>query len=166
MIGPPDNHHLAAAIGWLELGNHVEAGEEIARISPEHWDDPDVLEARWQVCAAGPSWDAALAAAEKLLAVAPERLDAWLHHAYALRRSSRGSLQAAAAALWPAYDKFPEAPIVAYNLACYAAQLGDLDEAWQWLQSAIARAGDARHIKEMAQADPDLQPLSGKLKAL
>ena len=32
-LEPPNTHHLRAAIGWLELGSHVEAGEEIARIA-------------------------------------------------------------------------------------------------------------------------------------
>jgi hypothetical protein len=34
-LEPPDTHHVSAAIGWLELGNPAEAGEEIARITPE-----------------------------------------------------------------------------------------------------------------------------------
>ena len=44
---------MRAAIGWLELGNHAEAGEEIARIAPEMLEHPDVLEVRWMICAAG-----------------------------------------------------------------------------------------------------------------
>jgi tetratricopeptide (TPR) repeat protein len=166
MLGPPDRHHLTAAIGWLELGNHCEAGEEIGRISPENWDDPDVLEARWQVCAAGKSWDAAVAAAERLIQVAPDRIAAWLHRAYALRRSSKGSLQSAAEALRPAYDRFPKAALVPYNLACYAAQLGQLDDALDWLKKAIQRSDKADTLKEMAMADEDLRPLRKLIPAL
>src|SRR5713226_1719332 len=94
-LGPPDSHHLSAAIGWLELGNHVEAGEELAKISPSSLEHPDVLEARWAVCAAGKSWDAALQAAEILVLRAPERFSGWVHRAYALRRVRGGGLQAA-----------------------------------------------------------------------
>ena len=159
MLDLPDRHHLTAAIGWLELGNHSEAGEEISRISPGNLDDADVLEVRWQVCAAGSSWDAALAAAERLIQVAPERVAAWLHRAYALRRSSTGGLQPAAEALRPAFDKFPQAALVPYNLACYAAQLGELDAAMDWLKKAINRSEKATTIKEMAMADEDLRPL-------
>src|ERR1043166_9428290 len=50
-LEPPDTHHLSAAVGWLELGNPAEAGEEIARISPAALEHPDVLEVRWQICA-------------------------------------------------------------------------------------------------------------------
>ena len=166
MLGPPDRHHLTAAIGWLELGNHSEAGEEISRISPENLDDPDVLEVRWQVCAAGGSWDAALGAAEKLIEVAPDRVAAWLHRAYALRRSSNGGLQPAAEALRPAFDKFPQAALVPYNLACYAAQLGQLDAAMDWLKHAMKRSDKAGTIKEMALADEDLRPLRKLIAAL
>jgi hypothetical protein len=28
----PDEHHLNAAEGWLELGNHLEANEELEKI--------------------------------------------------------------------------------------------------------------------------------------
>ena len=166
MLGPPDRHHLTAAIGWLELGNHSEAGEEISRISAENLDDPDVLEIRWQICASGGSWDAALAAAERLIQVAPDRVAAWLHRAYALRRSSTGTLQAAADALRPAFDKFPQAALVPYNLACYAAQLGQLDAALDWLKHAIRRSEKPGTIKEMALADDDLRPLRKLVAAL
>jgi tetratricopeptide (TPR) repeat protein len=159
MLGPPDRHHLSAAIGWLELGNHSEAGEEIGRISPENLHDPDVLEVRWQICALGGSWDSALTIAEHLIQAAPDRVAAWLHRAYALRRSSNGSLQAATEALRPAFDKFPKAALVPYNLACYACQLGQVDAAVDWLKHAMRRAEKAATIKEMALADEDLRPL-------
>ncbi len=28
-LEPPDSFHLEAAMGWLELGNHLEANEEL-----------------------------------------------------------------------------------------------------------------------------------------
>ena len=156
---PPDTHHLSAAIGWLELGDHAEAGGELARISEPFLDHPDVLEVRWAICAAGRSWEAALGAAELLIAKAPRRVTGWIHRAYALRRVRHGGLQRAWAALRPAFDKFGKEPLVPYNLACYAAQMGRLDEAWDWLHKAMAAAGSVSKIKQMALADPDLQPI-------
>src|SRR5437867_9680706 len=165
-LEPPDTHHLQAAIGWLELGNPAEAGEEIARLRAEALDHPDVLEVRWAICAAGPSWEAALAVAEKLVEVAPERCSGWVQRAYALRRVKHGGLQLAWAALRPAFDKFPKASVIPYNLACYAAQFGRLDEAWDWLHKAMEAAGDVSKIKERALADADLQPLWDRIRAL
>ena len=34
-IGPPDIHFLRAAEGWLELGDHLEANEELKRTVDE-----------------------------------------------------------------------------------------------------------------------------------
>jgi hypothetical protein len=34
-LSPPDTHHLRAAEGWLELGNHLEANAELENIMPE-----------------------------------------------------------------------------------------------------------------------------------
>jgi hypothetical protein len=33
-LQPPDSHHLNAAVGWLELGNDIEATEELDKIKP------------------------------------------------------------------------------------------------------------------------------------
>ena len=32
-LQPPDSYYLRAAIGWLELGNHLEANEELEKIA-------------------------------------------------------------------------------------------------------------------------------------
>ena len=165
-LEPPDSHHLLAAHGWLELNNAAEAGEEIARISPENLEHPDVLEVRWAVCAAGERWEAGLEVAETLLRVAPDRASGWLHRAYALRRVKDGGLQRAWDALRPGYDKFPKAEVIPYNLACYAAQIGRLDEAWEWLHKAMDAAGDVDVIKTMALADKDLETLWDRIRAL
>lgn len=165
-LEPPDTFHLDAAMGWLELSNHTEAGEEIARISSELLDHPDVLEVRWAICAAGASWEAALTVAETLVSIAPDRSSGWVHRAYAMRRVPNAGLQMAWAALRPAFDKFPKEDVIPYNLACYAAQFGWLDVAWDWLQKAIKSGGTVRVIRERALADPDLKPLWKRIRGL
>ena len=163
-LEPPDAHHLRAAIGWLELGDPVEAGEEIARLRTESLDHPDVLEVRWAICAAGPSWEAALQVAQRLVEVAPQRASGWVHRAYALRRVRDGGLQSAWAALRPAFEKFPKEEVISYNLACYAAQFGRLDEAWDWLKKSMKTSGEVQKIKDRALADLDLQALWDRLR--
>lgn len=165
-LEPPDTFHLSAAIGWLELGNPSEAGEELARINAPLLDHPDVLEVRWSVCAAGESWDAALQVADRLIDLAPERSSGWVHRAYALRRSPGGGLQMAWDALRPAFEKFPKELIIPYNLACYAAQFDRLDEAWEWLHKAMEIAGDIKIVKEMALRDADLKELWKRIEPL
>ena len=60
--------------------------------------------------------------------------------------------------LLPAVELFPKLWLVPYNLACYCAQLGRLQEARQWLKKAF-KLGDAKEVKLMALDDPDLEPL-------
>lgn len=165
-LEPPETHHLSAAVGWLELGNAAEAGEEIARISAPALNHPDVLDVRFAICAAGQRWDTAAGIAETLVNVAPERSMGWVHRAYALRRTSGGGLQLAWAALRPAFEKFPKVSIIPYNLACYAAKFGRLDEAWDWLHKAMEAEGDVNRIKEMALHDQDLQALWERIREL
>ena len=45
-LTPPDSFHLKAAEGWFELGNHLEANEELEKIAPKLRVHPDVLEIR------------------------------------------------------------------------------------------------------------------------
>ena len=163
-LEPPDTFHLQAAMGWLDLGDPNEAGEEIARITPELLDHPDVLEVRWTICAATRSWETAADVAETLVGVAPERSAGWIHRAYALRRSKTGGLQHAWAALRPAFERFPKEDVIPYNLACYAAQFGWLDVAWDWLCRAAKAAKDEKMIRDRSLADTDLKPLWDRLR--
>jgi hypothetical protein len=164
-LQPPDSHHLDAAIGWLGLGCAGDARTELAKISPANQKHPDVLEARWTICAHGQHWEDALEVAGAELVSAPDDSAGWLHRAYALRRVSDGGLARAWDALLPAAEKFPAEPIIAYNLSCYACQMRQLDLARLWLQRAVA-AGGRTAIKQMALADVDLQPLWPEIKEL
>ena len=38
----PDDRHLQAAQGWIELGDHLEADKELDEITPPAIDDPDL----------------------------------------------------------------------------------------------------------------------------
>ncbi len=165
-LEPPDSHHLRAAVGWMELGNPTEAGEELARISEANVEHPAVLEVRWELCASTRSWEAAFAVAEALVRVAPELSSGWVHRAYAMRRMRHGGLQLAWSLLLPAADMFPKEDIIPYNLACYAAQQARPDAAWEWLQRAIKVAGDLKLIRDRALLDADLQPLWERIRKL
>ena len=164
-LDPPDSHHLNAANGWLELGLRAEAATELDLISPTHRQHPDVLGTRWALFAHECRWDEALVTASALMKCAPERADGWLHHAYALRRAAGGGLQEAWSALLPAATKFPQEPVICFNLACYACQLGQLDEARGWLKRAM-KIGERDKIKLMAMVDEDLEPLWKEIRKL
>jgi tetratricopeptide (TPR) repeat protein len=159
----PDAHHFNAAVGWLELGNCVEARAELALISPENFRHPLVLELRWSLDAEDKKWDAALVIAQEIIAVRPDDAAGWLHCAYALRRAKSGGLEKALTFLEPVAQKFSDEPVIAFNLACYACQLNQLDEARRWLKRATEIGGE-KEIHRMALADDDLKPLWAELK--
>ena len=112
-LDPPYSHHLNAAEGWLELGNHLEANAELEKISPPLRAHPAVLFIRWHVYAAAKQWEGAFEIAQTLVKVVPDQPEAWIHRAYAARRIQGGSVQAAWDALLPAAGKFPKEPIIA-----------------------------------------------------
>lgn len=149
-------HHLRAAEGWLELGNHLEADAELDCIAPALRVHPSVLELRWQIYAASRKWHACVDIARAITKLKPNRAVGWIHHAYALHELKR--TQEAFDVLLSVADKFPKESTIPYNLACYTCQLGRLDEAGAWLARAY-EVGDAKAIKLQALDDPDLAPL-------
>lgn len=155
-LEPPDSFHLKAAQGWLGLGDWCEADEELEAITPQMRAHPDVLCVRWQVYAKAKKWEIAAEVAQALCKIVPDEPFGWIHLGYALHELKR--TQEAWNVLLPVADKFPAEYIVRYNLACYACQLGRLEEAKKWLQRAIEIA-DSKEVKYMALADSDLEPL-------
>ena len=151
-------HQLSAAIGWMELGNPREALNELGQIAPRYRQSPPVLELYWMLYSCEADWDRALTIARDLMAIAPENPESWLHHAYSVRRAAGGNIEAAWQALLPAMEKFPKESTIPYNLACYACQMGRLEEARELLRKSYA-AGDRKTLKQMSLADRDLEAL-------
>jgi len=164
-LEPADIHRLNAALGWLGLNAPADARAELDEIPAAQQLHPAVLEARWLLCAHEQNWHAGLAVAELELQSAPDDSSGWLHRAYALRRMDDGGLAQAWEALLPAVEKFPEEPVIAYNLSCYACQLNELDASRVWLKHAI-KVGGKDEIKQMALTDDDLKPLWPEIKEL
>ena len=152
----PDSRHLEAAEGWLELGNWLEANEELERLSPQLRAHPDVLRMRVEIYSAAKKWDFAAEVANALCRMLPEDSFGHVRLAFALHELKR-TLEAFDALL-PVADKFPELWIIPYNLACYTCQLGRLDEARQWFHRAL-EVGDKKAIRLNALDDDDLAPL-------
>jgi hypothetical protein len=164
-LAAPHSHYLSASEGWLELGDIAEARAELARIDAALQDHPEVLQMRWAICVEEKNWPVALDVGRALLQAVPELSVGWLHRAYAIRRVPEGGLQAAWDALFPALKKFPETPIIPYNLACYACQMRRLTRARALLRRAI-KIGGKTQIKQLALDDSDLEPLWPEIRAL
>ncbi|MCX6927311.1 MAG: tetratricopeptide repeat protein [Verrucomicrobia bacterium] len=155
-LEPPDTFHLLAAQGRLELGNHIEANEELENITASLRAHPAVLTVRWEIYAAAKKWEATLDIAAALTQLVPDDPLGWVHRSYALHELKRTA--EARDNLLRVVGKFPASATMRYNLACYECQLVRRERAKEWLEKAFA-LGNAKKMKLAAQDDPDLEPL-------
>ena len=155
-LEPPGSHHLNAAQGWLGLGDCQSALDELEFIDPVMRSHPDVLAVRCDIYTTAMNWPAVVAVAWTLVKLCPDRPSGWVRRSFALHGLKQ--TQQAFDLLLPAARKFPEIPMIPYNLACYCAQLGKLEEARRWLHRSY-EIGNARVLKSVARYDPDLAPL-------
>ena len=155
-LSEPDKKCLDAAEGWLGLGNWIEAKAELDNLRPQMREHPAVLCVRWNIYAAAKQWEAAAVVARKLSQLTPQLAFPWIQLAHSLHSLKR--TEEARNTLLPVVDRFPRQPFIRYKLACYACQLGHLQEAQHWLQAAL-ELGDSTEVVKMALQDPDLKPL-------
>jgi len=127
----------------------------LEKVTPTLRAHPDVLELRWQIYAKEKKWEACVDIATAVIKLAPENCNGWVHRSFALHELKR--TKEAFDLLLPAADQFPRVWTVPYNLACYCAQLGRLDECQEWFKEAMAI--DEQTVKRAAIDDPDLKPL-------
>ncbi len=163
-ITPPDTYYISSAEGWLILGNPVEALGELEQVSASVKLRPEYLELKWRVFADTQDWDAALELSESMVRDLPKHPGGYILRSYALRRSTHGSVEKATTSLLEAAAKFPTEPIIPYNLACYACQSGELDQARKFLRLAL-EIGDRKELLKMASMDGDLKSLWKELKS-
>ena len=155
-LEPPGSHHLDAAQGWLGLGDCQSALDELELIDPVMRSHPDVLAVRCDIYTAAMKWPEVVAVAWTLVNLNPDRPSGWVRRSFALHGLKQ--TQQAFDLLLPAARKFPEISTIPYNLACYCAQLGKLEEARRWLHQSY-EIGNAKMLKLAARYDPDLAPL-------
>jgi Flp pilus assembly protein TadD len=143
------------------LGNIREAKLELDHVSLPGREHPDTLRVRYELVAAEKLWAEAYALAVRLVQLVPDEPTVWVWRAYAARRMPGGGVARARDALQPAAARFPKEWIFPFNLACYACQLGRLDEARAHYSKAVGLGGT--DVREMALRDPDLEPLRQEL---
>jgi tetratricopeptide (TPR) repeat protein len=159
MLEPPDIHYLRAAMGWLELGNPREASGELDRISAPNREHPDVLEVWWHISAQTKQWQTCLEIADTMVRVDPTEPEPWIQRSFALHELKRTG--EALDQLVHVVHRFPKVWTIPYNLACYCAQLGRLDDGEAWFKKAWNI--DATAAREAAMVDRDLVPLKDRL---
>src|SRR5882672_11353419 len=119
-----DQRHLDAAHGWLGLGSHLDATEELECITPVFRIHPQVLRIRYEVYAVAKNWQGAADIALEICRLQPDSPFGFIHCAFALHELKR-TLEALNILL-PISTAFPDESTIPYNLACYTCQLGDI----------------------------------------
>jgi len=161
-LEPPALLYLDAARGWHLLGSLTDALQELEQIPPELQVHPDVLEVRFAICATARKWVLCMEIAAAMLDLAPERPTAWINSAFTLHEMKQ--TQDAWDALATVQHRFPDVPTIPYNLACYACQLGRLEDSRELLRQALKIGGG--DYKRRALEDGDLQPLWDEIKMI
>jgi lipopolysaccharide biosynthesis regulator YciM len=153
-LDPQIHRRLIAAVGFAELSLFQDAVEELEAL-PDELKEITVVLATWlEVYQRWEKWSEASSVAMRLAEMEPGESNWPVALAYSVRRS-RG-LVFAQEILVQAGENFPDCATIHFNLACYAAQLGNLDEARLRLRRAIQLD---QEYAVLAKTDPDLIPI-------
>ena len=132
----------------------LEADTELDKIDPFNRAAPEVLALRIAIYRGLEKWELMQELAKRLAEFEPDDIQWTISLAYATRRVD--SIQAAKEILLNAEPKFPKDAAIKYNLACYLCQIGDLQNAKNYLKKAFKIDLNCRMA---ALEDEDLKPL-------
>lgn len=155
-LPPSDNHRLLAAQGWFELGNHLEANEELEKIDAKLRAHPDVLGVRFMIYEKAKKYDACVDIGEALMRLDGGNVAHWLNQADVL--ASMGDVQKAHDLMLVAANGFPQVWHIRYVLACCSCRLGRVREGRAWLMEAM-ELESSPELKLKALEDPDLETI-------
>jgi tetratricopeptide (TPR) repeat protein len=154
----PDERTLLAAQGYFELGMLEESLDELDSL-PERWQERnDVLHLRMHASMKTHRWKTALEASRALCRIDPEEVQGFIHAAYCLHELGR-TAEAKALLLSGPSELLRDATYY-YNLACYDAVLGNIEEAQAYLRASFKLD---KKFRVLAKADPDLEAVRGML---
>ena len=145
---------LVAAQGYSELGLPDLALAELDLLPAQIQQSPIGIESRLSVLMQARQWKEALGLGRNLCRLVPEKTIGFIHAAFCLHELGQ-SLEAREL-LVSGPPALKAEPTYHYNLACYEAALGNLDQARAHLKVSFAMD---RKLKDFARTDPDLKAL-------
>lgn len=143
---------LLAAQGYLELEMPEEALRELDELPEEAGRMVEVLQVKLFILMRARRWGDALAVCDTLREVAPDQTTGYIHGAFCLHELGR-TREAKAILLQGPASLLREATYY-YNLGCYDAVLGNLEDAQHALELSFKMDDKFRDI---AKYDPDLK---------
>lgn len=133
--GSPSDPFVKAAIGFLELGDPHSAWDELEQIPAENRAESVVLIMRYEIYMALERWDEAVEIARHLVKTDPDEPMLFIN--LAMAEVKKSGYKVAEGILRDALATFPDHPNINYNLGCYSARLGKIEEARRLVAIAI-----------------------------
>jgi tetratricopeptide (TPR) repeat protein len=149
---------LLSAQGYIELEMPEEALREIDAMSPKDQLREEVLQIRLFIVMHAKRFEQALSVCARLRATSPECATGYIHGAFCLHEMGR-TIEAKQLLVEGPSSLLLE-PTYHYNLGCYDAVLGNLNEAARHLETSFQMD---RKFREIAKYDPDLKAVHGLL---
>jgi tetratricopeptide (TPR) repeat protein len=150
--------HLTVAEGYVELAMYLEADAALDEIDPFCRHLREVLAMRLQIYEGLKKRELMQAVAQKLAEDEPENVQWWISWARSTRRAD--SLERAKPILLAALEKHGGVALIHFNLACYEAQLGDMETAKEFL-ARCSKIDPSWRLRSLE--DRDLECLWGTL---
>ena len=146
--------HLQAACGYAELGMLQESLAELDAIPARLQKRPEVLQLRLHHLMRKKLWARALCVSQLLCRVAPDSGVGYLHAGFCLHQLGR-TAEAKNLLVGGPLELLKD-PVYYYNMGCYDALLGNVQEAEANLRISFRMDSSFR---EIARNDPDLKAL-------
>lgn len=153
-VARPCQRQIDAAVGYLQLGMAEDAHAALSALPEGTQSCTEALSLRARVYLEAGAWHALHEVASLLATACPGEAQYWLWLGHATLRCQ--SLAAARRVLRHALVLHRDEAAIHFNLACYAAQAGELAAARRHLVDAIRLHPE---VPRIALRDPDLEPL-------
>ena len=149
---------IRAAEGYAELGMYAEALAELDQLSADDQGRLESLRMRVQIVLQTRDWNTGLKLSQRIAELFPKESYGFIHAAFCLHEL--GQTQKAKEILLNGPPSLLEEPIYYYNLGCYEAVLGNLDQGKAYLRASFRLN---KGFREIARQDPDLAPIRDEL---
>ena len=152
------DRNILTAQGYMELGLFEDARAGLVALPKHAWERADVMET-WVLCQMGEKrWQEGLDMSLRLCQMQPKEPSGFIHAAYCLHELGR--TEEALEFLQNGPRSLRGKSVYFYNMGCYCAKLGRVDEARRLLEKSFEIDNGLRRV---AKKDPDLAELRSQL---
>lgn len=143
---------LQSFYGYLELGMDVEAKQVLEDLPSDEKSHPAVFLCQLELLMLNEKWDEAIVLGQSLCGDWPQESEFWFRIAYCFHQSNQTT--EAKRLLLEAPSAIKMLGLYDYNLACYEAEMGNLENARDCLKISFEK--DSK-LRQQALEDPKLE---------